>query len=144
MIWHIAKRELYENLNSLRFGLTTLLLLALMLTNAIVYLREHPKQVQQYHNAVTKTRNTLTARAANLYVLARKGPGDFHKKPSSLQFCAEGGEAFLPDVVRAINWWSNDTLKSFWRLNYPLSNRTWVISVRRLPKWIGDLSSAMC
>ena len=119
MIWHIAKRELYENLNSLRFGLTTLLLLALMLTNAIVYLREHPKQVQQYHNAVTNARNTLTARADNLYLLARKGPGDFHKKPSSLQFCAEGGEAFLPDVVRAINWWSNDTLKSFWRLNYP-------------------------
>ena len=119
MIWHIAKRELYENLNSLRFGLTTLLLLALMLTNAIVYLREHPKQIQQYHNAVTNTRNTLTARADNLYLLARKGPGDFHKKPSSLQFCAEGGEAFLPDVVRAINWWGNDTLKSFWRLNYP-------------------------
>ena len=119
MIWHIAKRELYENLNSLRFGLTTLLLLALMLTNAIVYLREHPKQVQQYHDAVTNTRNTLTARADNLYLLAQKGPGDFHKKPSSLQFCAEGGEAFLPDVVRTINWWGNDTLKSFWRLNYP-------------------------
>ena len=119
MLWHIAKRELYENLNSLRFGLTTLLLLALMLTNAIVYLREHPKQVQQYHDAVTNTRNILTARADNLYLLARKGPGDFHKKPSSLQFCAEGGEAFLPDIVRTINWWGNDTLKSFWRLNYP-------------------------
>ena len=119
MIWHIAKRELYENLNSLRFGLTTLLLLALMLTNAIVYLREHPKREQNYHDAVTNARNTLTARADNLYVLAQKGPGDFHKKPSSLQFCAEGGEAFLPDVVRTINWWANDTLKSFWRLAYP-------------------------
>ena len=39
MIWHIAKRELYDNLNSLRFALATVLLLALMLTNAVVHLQ---------------------------------------------------------------------------------------------------------
>ena len=38
MILHITKRELYDNLNSLRFALTTFLLLALMLTNAIGHL----------------------------------------------------------------------------------------------------------
>ena len=120
MIWHIAKRELYEHLNSLRFGLTTILLLALMLTNAVVHLREHPKRMQKYHDAITHTRNTLTARADNLYVLAQKGPGDFYKKPSPLQFCAEGGEAFIPDVVNASSWqWRTDALKSFWRLSYP-------------------------
>ena len=120
MIWHIAKRELYEHLNSLRFGLTTILLLALMLTNAVVHLREHPKRMQKYHDAITHTRNTLTARADSLYVLAQKGPGDFYKKPSPLQFCAEGGEAFIPDVVNANSWqWRTDALKSFWRLSYP-------------------------
>ena len=41
-MWHIAKRELYDNLNSLRFALTTVLLLSLMLTNAVGHLREHP------------------------------------------------------------------------------------------------------
>ena len=50
-MWHIAKRELYDNLNSLRFALATVLLLALMLTNAVLYLREHPKRTQAYHNA---------------------------------------------------------------------------------------------
>ena len=120
MVWHIAKRELYEHLNSLRFGLTTLLLLALMLTNAVVYLREHPKRVQKYHDAVTNARNALTAQADNLYVLAQKGPGGFYKKPSPLQFCAEGGEAFIPDVVNTNSWqWRTDALKSFWRLSYP-------------------------
>ena len=120
MVWHIAKRELYEHLNSLRFGLTTILLLALMLTNAVVYLREHPKRVQKYHAAVTNTRNALTAQADNLYVLAQKGPGAFYKKPSPLQFCAEGGEAFIPDVVNTNSWqWRTDALKSFWRLSYP-------------------------
>ena len=55
MILHITKRELYDNLNSLRFALTTLLLLALMLTNAIGHLHEHPKRIQQYNAAVAKS-----------------------------------------------------------------------------------------
>ena len=84
MIWHIAKRELYDNLNSLRFALTTVLLLALMLTNAVVHLREHPKRIQQYRAAVTDALNTLRARTA-LYEIAQQGPGNlFHGTPSSL------------------------------------------------------------
>ena len=121
MIWHIAKRELYENLNSLRFGLTTLLLLALMLTNAVVHLREHPKRMQKYHDAVTASLNVLRERADNLYELVKRGPGKLYKKPSSLHFCADGGEAVLPNVVNGGggNWSRADGLSSIWRLKYP-------------------------
>ena len=121
MIWHIAKRELYENLNSLRFGLTTLLLLALMLTNAVVHLREHPKRMQKYHDAVTASLNVLRKRADNLYELVKRGPGKLYKKPSSLHFCADGGEAVLPNVVNGGggNWSWADGLSSIWRLKYP-------------------------
>ena len=121
MIWHIAKRELYENLNSLRFALTTLLLLALMLTNAVVHLREHPKRMQTYHDAVTASLNVLRARADNLYELVKRGPGKLYKKPSSLHFCADGGEAVLPNVVNGGggNWSWPDGLSSIWRLKYP-------------------------
>ena len=104
MIWHIAKRELYDNLNSLRFSLATLLLLALMLTNAIVHLREHPERIQEYRTSVTDYWNTLTSRT-NLYVLAQEGPGFLYKKPSPLRFCAEGGETFLSDRVDARRVW---------------------------------------
>ena len=55
MIWHITKREIYDNLNSLRFALATVLLLALMVTNAVRHLREHPKRVQRYQGAVTES-----------------------------------------------------------------------------------------
>ena len=122
MIWHIAKRELYDNLNSLRFALATLLLLALMLTNAIVYLREHPERIQEYRTSVTDYWNTLTSRT-NLYVLAQEGPGFLYKKPSPLRFCAEGGETFLSDRVDAsrFGWSSSSGLKGFWRLEYPSS-----------------------
>ncbi len=117
-MWHIVKRELYNNLNSLRFALTTVLLLALMATNAVRHIREHPKRVQKYHDAVTESMNLLTSRADDsLYTLAHEGPGTLYKKPSPLHFCAAGGEAFLSDRV--------DTpydSRRFWRLEYPDAN----------------------
>ena len=114
-MWHITKRELYDNLNSLRFALTTVLLLALMVTNAVRHIREHPKRVQKYRDAVTESMNRLTAHAdASLYTLAQQGPGTLYKKPSPLHFCAEGGETFLPDRVD-----SSYYTERFWRLRYP-------------------------
>ena len=121
MIWHIAKRELYDNLNSLRFALATLLLLALMLTNAVVHLREHPERIQRYRTSVTDYWNALTSRT-NLYELAQEGPGFLYKQPSPLRFCSEGGEAFLSDRVDAGDvYWGSGDLNGFWSLAYPSS-----------------------
>lgn len=119
MIWHIAKRELYENLNSLRFALTTVLLLALMLTNAIVHLREHPVRIQEYRTSVADYENALRART-DLYDIAQQGPGWLYKKPSPLHFCAEGGDTFLPSAARGSgHFWEDGDLKSLWRMTYP-------------------------
>ena len=130
MIWHITKREIYDNLNSLRFALTTVLLLALMVTNAVRHLREHPKRVQRYQNAVTESLNHLTNRAdASLYTLAQYGPGNFYKKPSPLHFCANGGEPLLPDTVEVEEPFvfetdseGNSILEGVWSLSYPDAN----------------------
>ncbi len=123
MVWDIAKRELYDNLNSLRFALATMLLLGLMLTNAIIHLREHPARIQKYRDTVAEHQNRLKSHAENsLYELARKGPVDLSKKPSRLHFCAEGGEVFLSEYVasRYGRWgWGDGDLESFWMLEYP-------------------------
>ena len=116
-MWHIAKREIYDNLNSLRFALTTVLLFGLMLINAIVHLQEHPVRMQKYHDGVTGSLNRLRSRT-HLYNIAQEGPGYFYKKPSSLHFCADGGEAFLPDNVRGFHAWATDGLAGFWQLDY--------------------------
>ena len=129
-MWHIAKREIYDNLNSLRFALTTVLLLALMVTNAVKHLREHPKRVQRYQDAVTESLNHLTDRADDsLYTLAQYGPGNFYKKPSPLYFCANGGESILPDTIKvgdppvfASDGEGNVTLQGVWSLSYPDAN----------------------
>ena len=123
MIWHIAKRELYDNLNSLRFALATVLLLALMLTNAVVHLEEHPKRIQEYRDVIAEHQNYLKSHTdEGLYILARKGPGKLYKSPSPLRFCAEGGESFLSEHAEGdYQWWGGGDVQSFWRLTYPSS-----------------------
>ena len=120
-MWHIARRELYDNLSSLRFALTIVLLLALMLTNAMVHLREHPERVQAYREGVVGYQNDLTSYAnASLYKLAEQGPGYLTKKPSPLRFCVEGGEPFLPSYVQGSSGrWGRPDFESFWILEYP-------------------------
>ena len=124
MIWHITKRELYDNLNSLRFALTTVLLLSLMLTNAVRHIREHPKRIQKYNDAVTKSLNGVTTHADDsLYKLAQQGPGNLYKKPSPLYFCADGGEPRLPDTVEGDRPFVYSThLIGVWKLKYPDAN----------------------
>ena len=117
-MWHITKREVYDYLNSLRFALATVLFLGLMLTNAVVHLREHPVRMQKYHDAVTESLNRLASRT-NLYDVAQRGPGLLYKKPSSLHFCADGGDPFLSDHVNGGFYsWSTDDLSGFWQLKY--------------------------
>ena len=129
-MWHITKREIYDNLNSLRFALTTVLLLTLMVTNAVKHLREHPKRVQRYQDAVTESLNHLMDRANDsLYTLAQYGPGNFYKKPSPLHFCANGDELLLPDAIEVdeppvfmTDAEGNRLLEGIWSLSYPDAN----------------------
>ncbi|MYC74296.1 ABC transporter permease subunit [Candidatus Poribacteria bacterium] len=130
MVWHITKRELYDNLNSLRFALTTVLLLALMLTNAIGHLREHPKRMQKYHDAVSGSMARMASHTEDsLYKLAQEGPGKLYKKPSSLYFCAEGGDPVLPDTIEGGSPFGySEHLRGVWKLKYPDAN----ISMKRV------------
>ncbi len=119
-MWHITKRELYDTVNSLRFALGTVLLLVLMLTNAVLHLREHPARLQAYHNAAAESIKTLESRSTSLYRLATEGPGDLHKAPSSLHFCAEGDEVLLPRHASGINYFRYvANARPVWRMVYP-------------------------
>lgn len=125
MIWHIVTREFFDALNSLRFALTTFILVAVMVTNAVVHLRTHPERVRQYSENVTTSRNAVRSRT-QLYLLLQKGPGDFYKRPSPLAFIADGGDAFLPNQIGSGGSWATSglgfSLKSIWWMEYPSVN----------------------
>ncbi len=131
MIGHIVKREFFDHLNSLRFALTTLILTALMVTNAVVHLQSHPDKVRRYSENITADQNKLQSRT-ELYELLKEGPGKLYKQPSALTFIADGGDAFLPNRGTT-NWgsWSRSTgfgggsnvnVRSIWSLDYPTAN----------------------
>ncbi len=121
MIWHVIKRELFDHINSLRFVLTTIILLVLMSTNAIVHLQTHPNRVRNYSEKVTKSLDELKSRT-DLYTLLRKGPSKLNKSPSSLAFIANADDAYLPNDTHNEGSWSKSgfgsSIKSNWWLSY--------------------------
>ena len=136
MIIHIAKRELYDNMTSLRFALATLLLLVLMVVNAVNYLGEYKAQVAEYRKNVSESLDVMRDRTDKLFTLVHQGPGSLYKKPSPLRFCADGGETFLSSRATGQRGDSNygatalseknekvfTTVSLIWRLYYPQSN----------------------
>ena len=129
---HIAKREFYDNMNSLRFALTMLLILTLMIVNAVKHLGDYRAEMSIYRKNVAQSLDPLRSRSENLYDLIEKGTGNFYKQPSPLSFCADGGEAFLPDHVSAaegrylVGWENTEGIhvwvNGIWTLKYPDEN----------------------
>ena len=121
MIWHIVARELLDHLTSLRFALTTFILLALMVTNAVVHLQTHPERIRKYSEKVNASQTELKSRT-QLYELLQKGPGKLHKRPSSLAFIADGGDALLPDESVSGGFWRLYGLSYIWSMGVPRLN----------------------
>ena len=60
MFWHIAKREIYDNMTSLRFGFTVILLVLLMVANAVTFLTtSYGGRLEQYMKDTAESRSKL-------------------------------------------------------------------------------------
>ena len=127
MLWHIVKRELFEQVNSLRFALAMLLIVFLMLVNAIGHIDAYKTRQAEYGQQVSAYSARLEQNSDNLYKLVLDGPGELHKEPSPLSFCAHGSENNLPKFAsgKSAGWGWNavidgDTynVSGIWRLKY--------------------------
>jgi ABC-type transport system involved in multi-copper enzyme maturation permease subunit len=127
MFWHIAKREIYDNMTSLRFGFTVILLVLLMVINAATFVTKGYKEsIESYRGDTAKSLDKLKGNCSSVYNLALEGPGNLRKKPSALTFCADGGEENIPGMAEGKNpGWSSSwggiqySAKGFWRMYYP-------------------------
>ena len=100
MIWHIAKREVLDNLMRFRFALTLILVMVLMVMNAVVFVSsQYPRSVTAYAEDTHDTVESLRKKSSNLGELAVKGPGNLYKSVSPLTFIATGKDANLPKRV---------------------------------------------
>ena len=103
MIWHIAKKEIYHNLMTLRFVLMIILLPVLMVANAFIYGfgdSGYREEVNAYNRAMESRLSYVKNNAQeSLGRLAMRGPGEIYKRPSPFKFCADGTDELIPRSV---------------------------------------------
>lgn len=99
MVRQIIRKEILENLLSLRFVLSLILVIPLFAAGGFMYLGKYKQQSQDYWKETNKNLSSLEERSNQLYKLV------FYKqtvrrKPKPLSFCAEGFEKFLPNYFK--------------------------------------------
>ena len=103
MVWHIAKKEIYHNLMTLRFVLMIILLPVLMVANALIYGfgdGGYREEVDVYNRAMESRLSRVKDDAKeNLGKLAMRGPGEIYRLPSRFKFCADGADALIPNSI---------------------------------------------
>ena len=103
MIWHIAKKEIYHNLMTLRFVLMVILLPVLMVANALIYGfgdSGYREEVNTYNLAMERRLSRVKDDAEeSLGRLAMRGPGEIYKRPSRFKFCADGAAELIPNSI---------------------------------------------
>ena len=103
MIWHIAKKEIYHNLMTLRFALMIILLPTLMVANGLIYgfgSHGYREEVNAYHRAMeSRLLHVKDNAQESLGRLAMRGPGEIYKRPSPFKFCADGTDELIPRSI---------------------------------------------
>ena len=130
MIWQIAKREILDNMTRFRFAFTVILVMALMVMNAIIFVSSiYERRISAYSQDITDAIASMKARSSNLSELGVKGPGSLYKQPSPLGFIATGADANLSKRVvgnaeAGGNWSARNfnfyySSSNIWSLEYP-------------------------
>ncbi len=100
MLREIIWRELLDHLQSLRFALTLLLVIVLMLMASVLYIHDYRQQVADYRENVSENLDLLKKKAEkDLHEVVSDSPNLLiYRAPSPLGFIAEGHEKDLPNA----------------------------------------------
>lgn len=96
MVYQIIRKEILENILSLRFTLSLLLTIVLFAASGLVFRSSHAKQSQDYWKKTNENLSALREQSSQLYRLAFYLQKVF-RQPRPLAFCAEGFEKSLPN-----------------------------------------------
>jgi len=96
MICHIIRKEILENLLSLRFIISLLLIILLFAVSSFVFVGKYKQQSQDYWNRTNKNLSGLSEETEELYEVYSYKQSVW-TKPKPLSFCAEGFEKYFPN-----------------------------------------------
>lgn len=99
MIYQIIRREILDNLLSLRFMLSILLIISLFAASGFVFVDKYTQRIQDYWEQTNKNLSALSRESDQLYKLAFCKQ-EIWKMPRPLSFCAEGFEKSLPNYFK--------------------------------------------
>jgi len=95
VLYRIVRKEMLENLMSLRFVFSLVLTISLFATTSFIFVDDHREQLDDYSYKTNQNLAAFGQQSAQLYKLAFY---DHHiyRRPKLLALCAEGFEASLP------------------------------------------------
>jgi len=99
MILHIMLKEILEEILSLRFVLSLLLVICLSAAGGFVFVDGYRQQTQDYWNETNENLSAFSEQAKQLYELAFYRQ-EIYRKPKLLTLCAEAFEESLPNNFR--------------------------------------------
>ena len=96
MLRDILRKEILENIQSLRFVLSLLLIVSVFITSGLAFVSKYRQEVQDYRNGTNRNASGLSEHAGNLIELAFYRQ-TIWRSPKVLELCAEGFEKSLPN-----------------------------------------------
>jgi len=109
MIFKIIRKEILQNLLSLRFIFSLLLIVSLFACSGFVFVAGHRAQSDNYWKKTNDNLSGFRDQADQLYKLAFHNH-EIWRKPKSLTFCVGGQEKSLP------NCFGTDVFGAVWRV----------------------------
>jgi ABC-type transport system involved in multi-copper enzyme maturation permease subunit len=133
MLREIIWKELLDHLQSLRFVLTLVLIIVLMLTGSVLYIHDYRQQVADYRENVGENLQLLEDKAKRgLHRMVSFRPTQLiYRSPSLLGFIAEGHEKDLPNAF-AVDAFELVGPQTILRRNYTLQRFNaldWVFTI---------------
>jgi ABC-type transport system involved in multi-copper enzyme maturation permease subunit len=99
MIALIIRKEALENLLSLRFALSFLLVVTTFAVGGLAFVSKYEQQMQDYSVDTNKSLTDLQGRTSRLYRLACYQQ-EVYRAPKPLALCVEGSEKSIPNYHR--------------------------------------------
>lgn len=99
VIWHIIRKEILENLLSLRFMLSLILIISLFAASSFIFVGKYRQESGDYWKKTNKNLSDLRKPLSRLNDLAFHEQQIF-RKPKALALCAEGYEKSFPNYVK--------------------------------------------